>query len=216
MERCYKFLPQRLNEFMKESLKKYIPLSAVDLVMTLLNDYPCKLKIVNNRKTKHGDFRKLKSGQYQITINNDLNHYRFLLTLIHEIAHLVAHQKYGRVKPHGKQWKQCFQHLMLPFVNPDIYPMDVLPVLANYLKNPKASTDTDIKLSLALKQFDEKNGMNYIFEIAVNSKFIHNKRIFERGVKKRTRYECVEIKTKKRYLFHQNAEIELIEEYHAE
>ena len=41
---------------MKESLKKYIPLQSVDLVIELLNNYPCKLKVVNNRKTKHGDF----------------------------------------------------------------------------------------------------------------------------------------------------------------
>jgi hypothetical protein len=67
-----------------------------------------------------------------------------------------------------------------------------------------------VHLSLALKQYDEKTGNSYIFEIPIKSKFIHNKRIFERGNKRRTRYECVEIKTKKRYLFHQNAEVELI------
>ncbi len=195
---------------MKKILEKYIPLASVDLVANLLDKYPCKLKIVNNRSTKHGDFRKLKTGQYQITINNDLNHYRFLLTLIHELAHLVTHQKNSRVKPHGLEWKINFQHLMLPFVNPEIYPLEILPFLARYLQNPKASTDADVHLSLALKQFDQKNDRHYIFELSVKSKFIHNNRIFELGEKRRTRYECVEIKTKKKYLFHQNAEVNKI------
>lgn len=122
---------------MKQSLSKYLPEVAIDPVIDLLDQYPCKLKIVNNRRTKHGDFRRLPTGKYQITINNDLNQYRFLLTLIHELAHLVTFQKYGRIKPHGIEWKRSFQHLMLPFVNPKIYPLEILPLLANYLKTQR-------------------------------------------------------------------------------
>ena len=83
----------------EEILYKYLPENSVLLVLKLLNDNPCHLKIVNNRKTKHGDFRKLTNGNYQITINNDLNSYRFLLTLIHEIAHLITYKKYKKINP---------------------------------------------------------------------------------------------------------------------
>ncbi len=192
-------------------LSKYLPEKSVKLVIELLETHPCHLKIVNNRKTKHGDFKKYPNGDYQITINNDLNIYRFLLTLIHEIAHLVTYKKNKRVKPHGIEWKRNFQHLMLPFVSPETYPKEILPYLAHYLINPKASTDTDVKLSLALKQFDEKTDKNYIFEIPLASKFTHNNKIFIRGKKRRTRYECTEVYSDKKYLFHANAEVDLLE-----
>lgn len=193
-----------------EILGKYLPERSVLLVLELLEKNPCHLKIVKNRKTKHGDFRKYANGDYQITINNDLNIYRFLLTLIHELAHLVTYKKEKRVKPHGAEWKRNFQHLMLPFVSPEIYPKEILPSLARYLINPKASTDADVNLSLALKQYDALSNKNFIFEIPIDSKFSHNNKIFIRGNKRRTRYECVEVQTDKRYLFHQNAEVDLL------
>lgn len=195
---------------MKETLAKYIPEDALNDTVDLLNKYPCTIKIVRNRSTKHGDFRRLPNGKLQITINNDLNSYRFLLTLVHEIAHLVTLHEYGRVQAHGKEWKRTFQHLMLPFLNPNVYPEDILSLLANYFKNPKASTDSDVKLSLALKQYDERNGKNFIFELPLESKFVYNKRVFVKGEKRRTRYGCIEMKSGKLYLFHQNAEVELI------
>jgi SprT protein len=194
---------------MQNLLHKYLPLDSVSLVNELLNKYPHKLKIVNQRHTKHGDFRLTKNREYQITVNNNLNPYQFLLTLIHEVAHLVTHLNSKHVQPHGKEWKQNFQHLMLPFLHPDIYPKEILPHLANYLKNPKASTDSDVKLALAMKQFSEKSDKNFIFEVPFDSKFVFKNRIFRKGNKRRTRFECIELKTKKLYLFNQNAEVEL-------
>lgn len=192
-------------------LEKYLPEKSVFLVVDLLEKYPCHLKIVNNRKTKHGDFKRFANGFYQITINNDLNPYRFLTTLIHELAHLVTCLKHKNSKPHGMEWKRNFQHLMLPFVKPEIYPIETLPFLARYLINPKASTDSDVNLSLALKQFDKKTNLSYIFEIPLESKFRYNKKIFVRGQKRRTRYECLELSSCKKYLFHQNAEVDLLQ-----
>jgi len=192
----------------QEILSKYLPEGSVLSIVELLEKNPCHLKIVKNRKTKHGDFRKYSNGDYQITINNDLNSYRFLLTLVHEIAHLCTYKKEKRVNPNGIGWKRNFQHLMLPFVSPEIYPKEILPFLARYLINPKASTDTDINLSLALKRYDTLTNKSFIFEIPMSSRFSHNNRVFIKGNKRRTRYECVEVQTDKKYLFHQNAEVD--------
>lgn len=192
---------------MIDTLSKYIPEEAVKLVNEILINHPIDIKIVNRRTTKHGDFKKLKNGSLQITLNEDLNKYQFLLTLIHEIAHLVTYKHYKRTKPHGYEWKQNFQYLMLPFLQPTIFPNNVLPVLANYLKNPKASTSSDVNLTYALKQYDEMSGKNFIFELQHGSIFTFNNKSYKKGNIRRTRFECVELSSNKTYLFNQNAEV---------
>ena len=197
---------------MTELLEKYIPGSSVRQVLELIKANNVHLKIVNERVTRHGDYKKLPNGSHQITVNANLNAYRFLITLIHEIAHLVAFTQYGRmIKPHGKEWKHVFQQLMLPFIRPEIFPNELLPLLAIHFKNPKASSDTDNNLSLALKQFDPPNDKNYIFEIPYGGTFrLYNGKLFRRGNKRVKRYECLEMATGRIYLFNPNAEVEFI------
>ena len=151
--------------------KNFIPLKAIPFLQFLIDAHSFDLIIVNQRQTKHGDFRQLPNGRFQITVNNNLNKHQFLLTLVHEIAHHVTHQKFGRVQPHGTEWKTVFQHLMLPFLDPDIYPKEILPYLARYLKNPKASTDADVNLALALKGNEAETGKNFIFDIPYGGLF---------------------------------------------
>ncbi|WP_028887409.1 SprT-like domain-containing protein [Tenacibaculum ovolyticum] len=194
---------------MYKTLIKYIPEKAIPLVEYLINEHKINLKIVNQRQTKHGDFRTFPNGQTQITVNNNLNEYQFLLTLVHEIAHHVTHKKFGRVQPHGKHWKTVFQHLMLPFLRPDIYPNEILPYLANYFKNPKASTDTDVNLSLALRGGKAESGKSFIFEIPNGTVFQFKDTLYKRGNKRRTRYECLNLMNNQVYLFNQNAEVKL-------
>lgn len=197
---------------MHNTLQEYIPHQAIPDVLELLKHDHLIVKIKNERKTRHGDYRKLPNGKHQITVNSNLNRYRFLITLIHEIAHFETYKNYNRfIKPHGKEWKHTFQRLMLPFLNPAVFPMELLPLLAKHFKNPKASSDTDVKLALALKQFDQPNDKTFIFEVPLGSQFrLYNGRIFKKGVKRRTRYEGVEVASGKLYLFNPNAEVELI------
>jgi hypothetical protein len=196
---------------LKNEFEKYIPEKAILVVQYLIDQHHFTLKIVNQRQTKHGDFRKLPNGEFQITINNNLNQYQFLLTLIHEIAHHVTYQKFGRVQPHGKEWKTIFQHLMRPFMRPEIYPEHILPLLASYLKNAKASTDSDIQLSLALKAYSKDPTKKYVFELSNGSLFRFKKSVYKKGTVRRTRIECLNVQNKRVYLFNQNVEVEMCE-----
>jgi hypothetical protein len=197
---------------MSKILGKYIPQASKASVFQLISAHNIHLKIVNERVTRHGDYRKMSNGQHQITVNSNLNNFRFLITLIHEIAHLIAFKKYGNsIKPHGIEWKRTFQQLMLPYLRPEIFPNNLLPFLAIHFKNPKASSDTDTNLSLALKEYDAPNDKNYVFEIPLGSRFrIYNGKIFKRGQRRVKRFECIEITTGKVYLFNPNAEVELL------
>lgn len=133
---------------MQHTISHYIPEASVTKVLQLLEHDNLTVLVKKERKTRHGDYRKLPNGKHQITVNGSLNKYRFLITLIHEIAHLEAYKNFGKfIKPHGKEWKTTFQYLMLPFLNPDVFPSEILPILAKHFKNPKASSDTDVKLA---------------------------------------------------------------------
>lgn len=197
---------------MNKTLAKYIPEHAVKPVFELIVQNEVHLKIVNERVTRHGDYRRAVSGKHEITVNANLNPYKFLITLVHEIAHLVAFEKFGRtIKPHGTEWKYSFQRLMIPFIRPEIFPNQLLPLLARHFKNPTASSDTDARLALALKYFDQPNDKHFVFDIPTGSIFrIHNGKIFKKGNLRVKRYECVEVSSGRTFLFNPNAEVELL------
>lgn len=202
---------------MNRTLEKYLPQAAVAPVFYLIQKHEVHLKIVKERSTRHGDYKREYNGAHLISINASLNPYKFLITTVHELAHLIAFKRYGRhIKPHGKEWKLTFQELMLPFIRPEVFPNHLLPVIAKHFKNPKASSDTDAVLSIALKQFDELKSFNsFIFELPLGSLFkIPSGKIYKKGVQRIKRFECVEMDSGKTYLFQPNAQVELISNTH--
>ena len=190
-------------------LKEYLPDNSVAYIKEILVKYDIEIKIKSERKTRHGDFRVLSNGNCLITINSNLNKYRFLITLIHEISHLYVYKLFkNSIKPHGSEWKNQFRILISPVLNPDVFPKELLPLLATYFKNPKASTDSDIELVKMLKMFDPPTNKNYIHELDLGTRFdIYNGKIFKLEKKLRKRYKCIEVETGKYYLFNANAEI---------
>ena len=198
---------------MNQNITTYIPEAAQAQIHPLLDDKYLRIIIKKARKTRHGDYRKLKNGEHQITVNANLNPCRFLVTLLHEIAHYHAYRFYGNgIQPHGMEWKMMFKKIMLPFLRPDVFPNKILALLAKYIKNPKATTDSDIHLSLALKSLDPPNDKIYIFDVSPGSTFIaSNGKTYKKGNKRRTRYECIAIDSGRVYTFNPNAEVELID-----
>ncbi|MGA1773543.1 MAG: SprT-like domain-containing protein [Flavobacteriaceae bacterium] len=200
---------------MLDILGRYVPEAALMYCFEQIKRYGVHLKIVNERLSRQGDYRKLPDGGHLITINAGPNPYRFLITLIHEIAHLVAFIEHGhRIRPHGKEWKQTFKLLMLPLLNPAVFPKELLPVLATHFKSPKASSSADSRLDRELSRYDETVRGVFVEELPEGALFAYReKRIFKKGSKRRKRYECLELETKRNYLFQPNARVMPISNY---
>ncbi|MDA9106643.1 sprT domain-containing protein [Flavobacteriaceae bacterium] len=191
-----------------------IPEASHELVKPLIFEKHLNIKIVKVRKTKHGDFKKLRNGSNQITLNHINNKYRFLITLIHELAHFKVYKNIKkRVNPHGVEWKNTYKLLMLPFLNNKIFPNDILSKLATHIKNPSASTDSDTNLVVALNKYDYFND-NKIFlnDLSEDCLFEYDQgKVFLVKRKLRKRYICKELSSGREYLFSPVARIKSIE-----
>lgn len=193
-----------------EILKKYIPKESFPQIKKWIEELGVIVKISKVRKTKLGDFRLLEDEKCQISINDNLNKYAFLITITHELAHAFVWKKYKQsILPHGKEWKQTFRQMMLCFITPNIFPHEILKALSNHLLNPKASSLSDIKLAQIIRKYDKDKKIT-LSEITDGAIFkAQNGKQFLKLEKIRTRYKCKEIGTEKIYLFSPLAEIKL-------
>lgn len=146
----------------------------------------------------------------QITVNSDLAPHLFLITFVHELAHLDVFLRFGhKVESHGGEWKAAFQKLMAPLMNSEIFPGDILEVLHRHMINPKASSFSDSELTAVLRKYDSKQ-MNVVLlsELAEGALFTFNGRWFKRGKIRRTRVECRDMNSKRKYLVPADAPVE--------
>jgi hypothetical protein len=211
----------------KNILRKYIPEAAIDTIAEWIYKYNFKLKVKKSRSSKEGDYMSPHDGKnHVITINYDLNKYAFLVTLIHEIAHLTTWEKYkGRVNPHGSEWKSEYSRLLNYFLTKEkvvseekkIFPKEIFIALQKHMQSPSAASGSDLNLSRVLKKYDtdsetlllERISVGTQFRIA-NRKTKHSSEIFIKGEKRRTRFKCIHARTKREYLIHALCEVELI------
>ena len=180
----------------------HVPRASRDYCVSLWNTYNFRLKLRNKRISKVGDFSASPGTIPLITINRDLHPYLFLITYIHEVAHLVAHEKFGnRIESHGKEWKSLFNQLMQPVLLEEIFPSPLLVVLKKHLTNPKASTFSDMALSKILRHYDSKQkNVVLLSQLPEGTVFGYNGKWFKRGKMRRTRIVCNELGSRHKYL----------------
>lgn len=202
---------------LEDALGRFLPEGSVELACDMLRQFPHHLVITEPRSTKLGDFTPDPSGRHQLTVNGNLNPYAFLITLMHELAHLITYLDHkNSVKPHGIEWKNSFKTTLSPFLSKHIFPHDVESAIAAYLRNPAATTCSDLHLSKVLARYDRTSHPNIklIDDIPFGARFLYgrDKRIFVKKVKIRTRFRCIEEKTGYEYLFHPLVKVFLLEE----
>lgn len=192
----------------KTLLQNHVPQGAVEYCFSLRLSHPFHFKLKKSRQSKLGDYKyNPKDKSHTITLNHDLNKYAFLVTYIHEVAHLITYLEFGRkVSPHGKEWKNNFKRLFIPLLNDEVMPDRVLRALARHLKNPKASSCADPELYRTLSQYDDKPKV-FLSDITVGASFTLGNRVFKKEKLRRTRYVCEEVKTGKKYLISKSAQV---------
>lgn len=187
------------------ALQHFLPPNTYEPVVAYLEHHKVHLTVARERKSILGDYRhRHRDRNHRISVNGNLNPYSFLITLLHELAHLLTFEQYGnRVQSHGTEWKRAFGELLAQFIEHDVFPLDVKTALMKTLHNPAASSCADEVLLRTLKKYDPvQNGLVMIEAIPVGSYFkTHDGRIFQKGEKVRKRYKGVEVKTGKLYLF---------------
>ncbi len=189
-------------EKLRETLQQHIPAPSIEYCLHLWQSNPFKFKLRKSRQSKVGDFT-CKHGQVpQITVNNDLHPFLFLITYVHEVAHLHVHQRYGhKAEAHGEEWKNTFRDLLTPVMNTDVFPDKILRGLKRHMVNPKASTFSDAELTELFRSVDAKwSRATLLSEIPEGSLFGLHGKWFRKGALQRTRVLCLELKTKRKFL----------------
>ena len=163
-----------------------------------------------------GDFRVLPPNRTQITVNENLNPYAFLITYVHEVAHADVNCQYKRrVQPHGKAWQTAFQRLMQPLLMEAVFPEAILQPLQRYMTKPAATTYASPALMLALRQLDANetdavmDNKTLLRNVPEGKAFQFAKKTYIRGTLRRTRVVCREVSSGKSYAILAHALVEV-------
>ena len=201
---------QSKREQIANKIGPYLPDGVSFKIAALIIDSRVVLRITKPRLTKLGDYRPPYGKEtHRISVNGNLNKFSFLVTLLHEFAHLNAWNIQRNLdNPHGKVWKNEFSKLLLEYLA--VFPSDIQNELSVYLRNPKASSCSDENLTRILSRYDTKK-LLLLEDIPFDVPFVlpGGKRMIKKE-KLRKRFKCKELETNRIYLVSPVAEVDII------
>ena len=196
------------------ALASYLPDNSFDEVAILLQQYKVHLTITRKRNSVLGDYRNALHGKnHRISVNGNLNKYSFLITLLHELAHLLAFENYSnKILAHGKEWKFIYSNILKDFINKKIFPADIENALKESVQNPAASSCAEESLMRVLRMYDVKQNDSLLIEEIPKGAYFKTSdgRIFQKGEQLRKRFKCTEKNTGLVYLFSPIHEVKMV------
>ena len=198
-----------------DSLKSYLPEGTYLPVLQYLHHYKVHLTVTKARKSILGDYRhSTHRDNHRISVNGNLNPFAFLITLLHELAHMLTFDDHGnKVAAHGIEWKRKYGLLLHQFLEHKIFPADIENEIRISMSNPAASSCAEDGLLRVLRKYDSKQShYKLVEELPLNTVFkINDGRVFRKGKKLRKRYQGEELSTGKVYLFSPVYEVEEVQ-----
>lgn len=205
------------SEHPMQALAGFLPEGSFEPVVEYIHHYKVHLTISRKRKSVLGDYRHAGwGGNHRISVNGDLNKYEFLITLLHELAHLLNYEQHrNRAEAHGKEWQANYSRLLLDFVQRKLFPPDIEQALQKSILRPSATANGETELLLVLRKYGppKKQGWEPLIDLPEGTLFLaEGGRVFRKGPLRRKRFECIEIKTGHRYTFSAIAEVRRMSE----
>jgi SprT protein len=195
-------------------LQNYVPAGTYGPVLDYLRQFKVHLTVAKERRSILGDYRhRTHQNNHRISVNGNLNKYSFLITLLHELAHLLTFEKFGnKVMAHGREWKMIYSQLLDQFLKHHTFPADIETELLLSLQNPAATSCAEDGLLRVLRRYDGNGSkLQMIEEVNLHDMFRTNDgRVFQKGKKLRKRFQCKEISTGRIYLFSPVYEVEIV------
>ncbi|KFC24353.1 SprT-like domain-containing protein [Chryseobacterium sp. FH1] len=188
-------------------LDQYLPANTHPFLKKWFADYFIHIKITKNRNSKLGDYRRLPDKSHQITVNSTLDKQLFFFVLTHELAHLLAFEKFKfRISAHGKEWKDTFREMLLESL--EIYSDDLKPIIIRFSKSPKANFMASPELVRYFHIEDSEDQSIFVENLLINDEFRYKGDEYKILEKKKKLYLCVNLENSKKYLFRPLAKVE--------
>ncbi len=203
------------TEHPMQALAAYLPDNSFEPVVAYIHQYKIHLTVTRKRRSVLGDYRHAGGwGNHKISINGNLNKFEFLITFLHELAHLFTYEQYkNKVEPHGIEWKNNYSLLLQDFVSKKIFPAEIEKALQKSIKNPSATANGETELLMVLRNYSQNLRPGFIImdKVPDGAEFItDNGRKFRKLGKRRKRYECIELETGRHYAFSGLSEVKLL------